>query len=283
MNSSSLTILKLFATITGVIIAVALAYPLVFIIAQSIIGKGTIILRSLDQLIQYGISIESFIKVVNNEGFQTCLLNTLLVAVITTILAIFIIIPSGYAFSRFEFLGKNTLLYYYLIVSQAGGGLGIIAVLALYIFFYRMAAYGVNLMQVYVLPFVYASGMVPFQTWLVKSYFDQLPRSLDEAAFIDGANWFEIIFRVIFPASKAAFILVLLFGFMGAWGEFFIAGIFGIKTLGWFLFTQAMGQAGLQNPGFYAAASIMYATPIIILFIVSQKYIGEAYRLGLKG
>jgi arabinogalactan oligomer/maltooligosaccharide transport system permease protein len=283
MNGASQTILKIIVTIIGVIIAASLAYPLGFIIAQSIIGRGNIILTSLGKLVEYGVSLDSYIRVISDRVFQTCLLNTLLVAVITTIIAIFIIIPAGYAFSRFEFLGKNTLLYYYLIVSQAGGGLGIIAVLALYIFFYRMTAYGLNLMQIYILPFVYASGMVPFQTWLVKSYFDQLPRSLDEAAFIDGANWFEIIFRVIFPASKAAFIIVLLFGFMGAWGEFFIAGIFNLKTLGWYLYIQLTGQAGLQDPGLYAAASILYATPIIILFIVSQKYIGEAYRLGLKG
>jgi len=283
MNGASQTILKIFATIIGVIIAASLAYPLGFIIAQSILGNRNIILSDINDLIKYGISLENYIRVISDQLFQTCLLNTLLVAVITTIIAIFIIIPAGYAFSRFEFLGKNTLLYYYLIVSQVGGGLGIIAVLALYIFFYRMTAYGLNLMQIYILPFVYASGMVPFQTWLVKSYFDQLPRSLDEAAFIDGANWFEIIFRVIFPASKAAFIIVLLFGFMGAWGEFFIAGIFNLKTLGWYLYIRVTGQAGLQDVGLYAAASILYATPIIILFIVSQKYIGEAYRLGLKG
>jgi len=283
MNGAYQTILKIIVTIIGVIIAASLAYPLGFIVAQSIIGRGNIILSSIDKLTEYGISLENYIRVISDGEFRTCLLNTLLVAVITTIIAIFIIIPAGYAFSRFEFLGKNTLLYYYLIVSQVGGGLGIIAVLALYIFFYRMTAYGLNLMQIYILPFVYASGMVPFQTWLVKSYFDQLPRSLDESAFIDGANWFEIIFRVIFPASKAAFIIVLLFGFMGAWGEFFIAGIFNLKTLGWYLYVQLTGQAGLQDAGLYAAASIMYATPIIILFIVSQKYIGEAYRLGLKG
>jgi arabinogalactan oligomer/maltooligosaccharide transport system permease protein len=283
MNGASQTILKMIVTIIGVIIAASLAYPLGFIIAQSILGRGNIILSDINDLTKYGISLENYIRVISNQLFQTCLLNTLLVAVITTIIAIFIIIPAGYAFSRFEFLGKNTLLYYYLIVSQVGGGLGIIAVLALYIFFYRMTAYGLNLMQIYILPFVYASGMVPFQTWLVKSYFDQLPRSLDEAAFIDGANWFEIIFRVIFPASKAAFIIVLLFGFMGAWGEFFIAGIFNLKTLGWYLYIQLTGQAGLQDVSLYAAASILYATPIIILFILSQKYIGEAYRLGLKG
>jgi ABC-type maltose transport systems, permease component len=283
MNGASQTILKIIVTIIGVIIAASLAYPLGFIIAQSIIGRGNIILTSLGKLAEYGVSLDSYIRVISDRVFQTCLLNTLIVAVITTIIAIFMIIPAGYAFSRFDFLGKNTLLYYYLIVSQAGGGLGIIAVLALYIFFYRMTAYGLNLMQIYILPFVYASGMVPFQTWLVKSYFDQLPRSLDEAAFIDGANWFEIIFRVIFPASKAAFIIVLLFGFMGAWGEFFIAGIFNLQTLGWYLYIQLTGQAGLQDPSLYAAASILYATPIIILFILSQKYIGEAYRLGLKG
>jgi arabinogalactan oligomer/maltooligosaccharide transport system permease protein len=195
-----------------------------------------------------------------------------------------VIIPSAYAFSRFDFKGKDTILYYYLIVSQAGGGLGVIAVLAIYIFFLRMAAYGIGLIRVEILPFVYVSGLIPFQTWLVKSYFDQLPKELDEASFIDGANWFTLIFRVIFPASKAALIIIILLAFMNAWGEFIIANIMGLQTLGQYIYVKAVaGEAGLMRPGEFAAAAILFAIPMIVLFVLSQKYIGEAYRLGMKG
>ncbi|AFL66266.1 ABC transporter permease subunit [Desulfurococcus amylolyticus] len=284
MVSVSLTILKITLTIIGVFIAVAIAYPLIYIVAQALIGKPTIIVSSFQQLLSYGVTFDNFIKTLQDPEFHTALRNSLIVASITVILAILVIIPSGYAFSRFEFLGKNTLLYYYLIVSQAGGGLGIIAVLAMYIFFLRLTAYGINIIQIWVLPLVYVSGLTPFQTWLIKSYFDQLPKELDEASFIDGADWFTIIFRVVLPASKAAFIIITIFAFMNAWGEFIIANILGLDTLGRYIYSKAVaGQAGTMRPGEFAAAALLYAIPMIILFTLSQKYIGEAYRLGMKG
>ncbi|MEM1638733.1 MAG: ABC transporter permease subunit [Desulfurococcaceae archaeon] len=276
------TILKIIITVFGVFIAVALAYPLIYIIAQSLISKPTIILSDLRQLVVYGITLENFKKIIYDPEFYDALRNTVIVASITVLLAIAVIIPAAYAFSRFDFKGKDTILYYYLIVSQAGGGIGIIAVLALYIFLLRLAAYGINLINMYVLPLIYVSGLVPFQTWLMKSYFDQLPEELDEAAFIDGASWLHIIFRVIFPASKAAFVIIMLFAFMNAWGEFIIANILQLKTLGMYIYSRAVaGQAGIMEPATFAAASIIFAIPMIVLFAVAQKYIGEAYRLGI--
>ncbi|MEM0002020.1 MAG: ABC transporter permease subunit [Desulfurococcaceae archaeon] len=276
------TILKIIITVFGVFIAVALAYPLIYIIAQSLISKPTIILSDLRQLVVYGITLENFKKIIYDPEFYDALRNTVIVASITVLLAIAVIIPAAYAFSRFDFKGKDTILYYYLIVSQAGGGIGIIAVLALYIFLLRLAAYGINLINMYVLPLIYVSGLVPFQTWLMKSYFDQLPKELDEAAFIDGASWLHIIFRVIFPASKAAFVIIMLFAFMNAWGEFIIANILQLKTLGMYIYSRAVaGQAGIMEPATFAAASIIFAIPMIVLFAVAQKYIGEAYRLGI--
>jgi arabinogalactan oligomer/maltooligosaccharide transport system permease protein len=281
---TTITILKIIATIIGVFIAAAMAYPLVYIVAQALIGRPTILLTSLEDLGRYGIKLDNFINTLNDPQFHASLMNTLLVASITVLLAILVIIPSAYAFSRFDFKGKDTILYYYLIVSQAGGGLGVIAVLAIYIFFLRMAAYGIGLIRVDILPFVYVSGLIPFQTWLVKSYFDQLPKELDEASFIDGANWFTLIFRVIFPASKAALIIIILLAFMNAWGEFIIANIMGLQTLGQYIYVKAVaGEAGLMRPGEFAAAAILFAMPMIVLFVLSQKYIGEAYRLGMKG
>lgn len=282
MVSTSIIILKLIATMFGVFVVATLMYPIAFVVAQALLDKPTIILTSFDQLIRYGISYKNFIDIVKDPIFWQALLNTIIVAITTIIVAITIIIPAAYAFSRFSFRGRDALLYLYLIVSQAGGGLGIIAVLALYIFMLRLAAYGISLFHLLALPFIYVSGMVPFQTWLMKSYFDQLPRVLDDAAFIDGASWFNIIFRVVLPASKAAFVIIALFAFMGAWGEFIIASILDIMTLGKYIYESAVaGQAGIMRPATFAAASIVYAIPIVVLFAIAQKYIGEAYRLGI--
>jgi len=284
LPGASITILKIIATIVGVFIAAALAYPLVYIVAQALIGNPKVLIISIEDLMRYGLSLENFVYSLKNPEFHRALMNTLVVTSLTVILAIFVIIPSAYAFSRFEFMGKDTMLYYYLIVSQAGGGLGIIAVLALYIFFLRLAAYGIGLIRIEILPFIYVSGLIPFQTWLIKSYFDQLPKELDEASFIDGADWFTIIFRIVFPASKAAFVIITLLAYMSAWGEFIIANIMGLDTLGKYIYAMAVaGESGLMEPGRFAAAALLYALPMIVLFIISQKYIGEAYRLGMKG
>ena len=282
MVTVTITFLKVIATVFGVFVAFAMAYPLVYIVAQALVGRPTLILSDLRDLLTYGVTIRNFYKTLEDPEFYEALVNTLTVASVTVVLAIAIVIPAAYAFSRFDFRGKDTLLYYYLIVSQAGGGLGIIAIVALYIFLLRLTAYGVNLINIYILPFIYVSGLVPFQTWLMKSYFDQLPKELDEASFIDGASWFHIIFRVIFPASKAAFIIITLFAFMSAWGEFIIANTMGLRTLGMYIYRKAVaGQAGLMEPGTFAAASILFAVPIVALFALAQKYIGEAYRLGI--
>jgi arabinogalactan oligomer/maltooligosaccharide transport system permease protein len=262
---TSYILLKIAVTIIAVFIVTSIVYPLVYIVAQALLPREEM-LTSLSDLFKYGATLEKFKFILGNWEFYEALRNTLLVATMTIILAITVIIPAAYGFSRFEFLGKNTVLYIYLIVSQAGGGLGIIAILALYIFLLRLAAYGISLFHLYTLAFIYVSGMVPFQTWLMKSYFDQLPKELDEAAFIDGASWSDII---------------AMFAFMGAWGEFIIADIIGLNTLGRFIFRVAMGPVGIDNPSTYAAASLLYAVPIIVLFVVAQKYIGEAYKRGI--
>jgi len=274
-------LLKIIATILGIFIAMSLAYPLVFILAQAFYARERI-LRDPRDLLREGYTSETFMRALRDPEFYEALRNTLLVAFTTIILAIAVVIPAAYGFSRFDFLGRNSLLYIYLIVSQAGGGLGIIAILALYIFLLRLTAHGISLLHLYVLPFIYVSGMVPFQTWLMKSYFDQLPKELDEASLIDGASWFDIVFKITLPASKAAFIIIALFAFMGAWGEFIIADILQLNTLGRYVYRIAIGgAAGFEKPSTYAASALIYATPIILLFAIAQKYIGEAYRRGI--
>jgi arabinogalactan oligomer/maltooligosaccharide transport system permease protein len=197
------------------------------------------------------------------------------VAVATIIFSVLVITPAAYVFSRFRFRGKDTILILYLILSQVGGGFGVAAIIALYVFLLKLDSLGLPVIgNPLILALAYTGGAVPFQTWLIKNYFDTLPRSLDEAAFMDGANWRTIIFRVVLPASRPAMILIALFAFIGAWGEFILASFLRVETLAAYIYETAMGQTIFWSD--FAARTILFSIPVIIVYAYAQKYLGEA-------
>ncbi|MEM1635591.1 MAG: ABC transporter permease subunit [Thermosphaera sp.] len=278
------TVLKIFGTVMGFTVLFAMLYPILFIILQSITPERGVILTSLSQVFEYGVSLENYLKAFQDPNFYTAFVNSAVISFLTIVISVLVITPAAYSFSRFKFFGKDTLLYVYLILSQVGGGFGIIAVIALFMFLVMLNSWGIPIFNMWVLPFIYASGAVPFQTWLIKTYFDSLPKELDEAAFIDGASWSQIVFKIVLPASRSAMIIITLFSFMSAWGEFFIANLLRIQTLGAYIFQTAIGPRGEQAPSLFAALALIYAIPVITVYIFAQRYIGEAYRMGaVKG
>lgn len=272
-------ILKIFLTVAGLLVLFAMLYPLMFIILQSLYAKPILLTNPLEAF--SALTLNNYAGALLDPEFYAAVLTSLTISVATIILSVVFITPAAYAFSRFKFRGRDTLLYIYLILTQAGGGFGIIAVIALLMFLLVMTSHGIPLYGWYILPFIYTAGLVPFQTWMMKSFFDTLPKELDEAAFIDGASWRTIIFKVILPSSRPAMVIIALFAFMSAWGEFFIANLLRIRTVGAYIFQTAFGARGLQDPSLYAALSLIYAIPIIITYVVAQRYIGEAYRIGI--
>jgi arabinogalactan oligomer/maltooligosaccharide transport system permease protein len=130
---TSIEIAKIALTMLALFIVAVLLYPVILIVAQAIVGNTAVIVSSFDYLARYGITIDNFKAIIRDPLFLESLKNTLIVGILTIVFAIVFIIPSAYAFSRFSFRGRDTILYIYLIVSQAGGGLGLIAILALYI------------------------------------------------------------------------------------------------------------------------------------------------------
>ena len=181
-------------------------------------------------------------RVITDEAFIRALTTSITVSILTIIMAVLVITPAAYGYSKFKFWGKDTMLFTYLVLSQVGGGFGIAAVIALYVFLLKLDAMGIQLLgNPFALPLVYIAGAVSFQIWLMKGLFDGLPRELNEAAFIDGASWSQIIFKVILPSSKLAMVVVAMFAFMGAWREFIIASFLRVKTLAAYLFETATG------------------------------------------
>jgi len=274
--------IRIILTVIGILIVFMLVYPVLFAILTSLV-RGQIIITELQDIFKYGLTLDHYLSVITDETFIRALTTSITVSILTIIIAVLVITPAAYGFSRFKFWGKDTMLFTYLVLSQVGGGFGIAAVIALYVFLLKLDAMGIPLLgNPFVLPLVYIAGAVPFQTWLMKSFFDGLPRELDEAAFIDGASWSQIVFKVILPSSKSAMVVVAMFAFMGAWGEFIIASFLRVKTLAAYLYETATGVTVFWSD--FAARTILFAIPIIIIYIVAQKYIGEAMTYGaVKG
>jgi len=133
---------------------------------------------------------------------------------------------------------------------------------------------------------VYAATSIPFSVWMLKGYFDTIPRELEEAAIIEGASAGKIFWRIVLPLAKPAVAITALFSFMTAWNEFILAATFMDKEE---MYTAPVGLrffvGGFQQQwGYFAAGSIIVSIPVVVLFLYLQKYLVSGLTAGsVKG
>ena len=265
-------------TTLSALIVFILLYPVLFAVLSSLI-RGQMLVTDPIRAVEVGLSLEHYVKAVSDPRFASATAMSLLVALTNIAFSLLVITPAAYAFSRFRFPGRDALLVAYLVMNQVGGGFGVAAVIALYVMLLKLNQAGLPVIgNPVVLAAIYTAGAVPFQTWMVKNYLDALPREIDESAFIDGASWRQIIFDVVLPASKPTMVVIALFAFMGAWGEFIIANFLRVETLAAYVYVTATGQTIFWSD--FAARTILFALPVIAVYVFTQRYIGEAMRYG---
>ena len=202
--------------------------------------------------------------------------NTLKIAFFNMILSTFLVVTAAYAFSRFRFPGRRQGLMAMLVLQMFPGFMGMIAI---YILLLQL-----NLLDNHWgLILVYAGGAIPFNAWLVKGYFDGVPKSLDEAAKIDGASNTTIFLKIMLPLSRPILVFVAVNNFIGPWMDFIFARLIlrsnENKTLAIGLFEFVTGRGNTEFTTF-AAGAILVAVPITILFLVFQKHIVEGLTAG---
>ncbi|WP_375451341.1 carbohydrate ABC transporter permease [uncultured Devosia sp.] len=201
--------------------------------------------------------------------------NSLWVSTITTILAVVVAVPAAYAFSRFRFPGRNFLFFAVLLRNMFP------AVVFLVPLFILMKALGlVNTHGSLIL--TYLTFGLPLAIWLLKGFYDNIPIQLEQAARIDGATRFQAFFFIVMPLSTPGIIATSIYSFIGAWNEYIYAYTFLTKQ------SQMTLPVGIQRffsenatdwPGLMAATFIM-SVPVVVLFLVLQKYFVRALTEG---
>lgn len=259
----------------GIALLTVAIFPVLFILSASLNPTGTV--SDTNNLFN-NISLDNYRDLFNDpqNPFLDWFINTQVLAVGTAVITVFLGAMAAYAFSRYRFRGRDAGLTGLLLVQMFPQLLAYIAL------FLLLAAIGqvfpvLGLGSRLGLMLVYLGGALGVNTWLLKGFFDTVPRDLDESAYIDGASHAQIFFRIMLPLVTPILVVVGLLSYVFTIGELVLARVLlgddvEKQTLAVGLFGFISEQFS-QNWGVFAAGAILGALPLVILFQFLQRYI----------
>ncbi|MFC8824328.1 sugar ABC transporter permease [Streptomyces sp. NPDC057137] len=224
-------------------------------------------------------TFENYTKLLDDTPFLTWFGNSLLIAGLTTVLGVFTAATTGYAVSRFRFPGKRGLMWTLLITQMFPMAVLIVPLYNI------MSSLGL-LNQAAGLVITYLTIAVPFCAWMMKGFFDTIPREIDESGMVDGLTPFGTFWRLILPLAKPGLAVTAFYSFVTAWGEVAYASAFMVGdenlTLAGGL-QKFVNQYGAQW-GPMTAASVLIAIPAAIVFLFAQRHLVTGVSAGaVKG
>jgi arabinogalactan oligomer / maltooligosaccharide transport system permease protein len=211
--------------------------------------------------------------------FGRNLFASLAVSTATTVVGMLLAITAAYALSRFKFPGRRSGLRVLLISQMFPATLMIIPIYAILQKLRLLNSLGG-------LVLVYSTTSLPFCVWMLKGYFDTIPRDLEEAALMDGATPWQAFTRVVLPLSRPALAVTALFSFMNAWNEFILAATLLNDSSRFTLpvaLQRLVGEYRVEW-GPFAAGALIVSVPVMALFFALQKHlVGGLTSGGVKG
>lgn len=267
--------------LVGVLTLVFALFPIVFVLSASLNANGT--LTAANDLFA-DLSLVNYRELFGNPlyPYARWFLNTMVVAAGTAVLQVFVAALAAYAFSRFRFAGRRLGLLGLLLVQMFPQ---LLAAVAIFLLMFEIGALfpGIGIGTVWGLILVYMGGALGVTTFLVKGFFDTIPRELDEAMKVDGAGHARVFFGMILPLAAPVLAVVLLLSFITTINEYLIASIIltapESQTLAVGLY-QLVSQFLSAEWGLFAAGALLGAIPSVLLFQFLQRYIVSGLTSG---
>jgi ABC-type glycerol-3-phosphate transport system permease component len=269
--------------IVGFVLAITL--PIAFMLLLSVtpdpeIGTGS--------LIPSHWAFDNYARMWSTVNLGRGLANSLVICGISSTVAVVFAVGAAYVLSRFDFRGRFPYLYSLIALQSVPH---VMLLLPLFVLFSSIqTAIPFRLIGTYQGPVItYLTFALPLATWLMVSYLSSIPVELEEAALVDGATRFQALRKVVVPLALPGMVVALVFSFLVGWNDVLFASVLtspDTRTLAVELQTFSAAQQGGSLPlyGQMMGASVVSALPVVILYMVFQRYlIGGLTAGGVKG
>jgi ABC-type maltose transport system permease subunit len=271
--------------VIAVILIFFSVFPMVWMISASLNPTGTLASQTL---IPPNAGFGNYRELLASVEFPfwTWIGNSVKIASITSVLSLTITTVAAYAFSRFRFRGRVTMLKGILLINVFPG---LLALVATFLMISQIGdilpALGLNTHTSLIL--VYLGGAMGVNIWLMKGFLDTVPRDIDESAMVEGASNWQIFARLILPLLRPILIVIAILNYITTYGEFVLARVLLKSTEQYTLMVGLQRFAGAQfgqRWGVFAAGALIGALPIMIIYFALQdQIVGGLTQGAVKG
>jgi len=261
--------------VVWIVIAVVM-FPALWIVMASFSKGDSFFMTSL---LPGQVGLDNYVKLFRETDFMLWVFNSLKLCLSVAVIQLVLTSLAAYAFSRMRFPGKSKGLMSLLVLQVFPNSM---ALAGYYILIYKFGMAD----RFWVIVLVLAAGSA-FNIWLLKSYMDGISKELDEAAFVDGAGHFTTFRKIVLPLAMPELVVIFLFSFIGTYSEYVISSVFLQSPKN---YTLAIGLQSFITNQFaahwtlFAAAAVLASLPVMLIFMLLQKYIQNGLTAGgVKG
>jgi arabinogalactan oligomer/maltooligosaccharide transport system permease protein len=257
-------------------------FPIIWTISASFNPTGSI---SSQSLIPDPPTLRNYERILEQD-FWTWMLNSFKIASIASLLVGMITLMAAYAFSRFRWAGRNQLLLVILLIQVFPA---ILAMVALFAILQQIGNYipalGLNTHGGLIL--IYMGGAMGINVWLMKGFFDSIPREIDESGKVDGASDWQIFWRLLFPLVRPIMVVSMILTFFGVYSDYLMPRVMITEASKFTLMLGLqtfIGTNYAQEWGAFAAGAVLGAIPMVAIYLILQDYIVGGLTAGsVKG
>ena len=249
--------------------------PIYWIVITSFKTSGEILDLNNITFFPKDFTLENYTGLFEQFHYGVLLKNSLLVSVASALVVTVFSMLGGYSLARYKFRGKQTVVLFFLITQMIPG---ILVIIPLYIIFSKLGMINTHIgLFIY-----YVTVNLPFCVITMRSFFERIPITLEEAAKVDGCTKMQALFKIVFPIMFPGIVSVFVFGFIGAWNELIAGSIFISTPEMWTIPVGLKTLIGKYNVewGLLMAGGVMALIPTALMFAVMQKFIVEGMTAG---